>query len=58
MQGFGYDGAGNPTNFHGASRAYNAKNQLTGGTGLGAFVYDGNGNPTTDNGASLTFNEC
>jgi RHS repeat-associated protein len=53
--GFGYDLAGNPTNFKGASRTFNAKNQLTGGTGLGAFVYDGNGNPTTYNGVGVTF---
>ena len=50
--GFGYDAAGNPTTFKGASRSYNTKNQRTSGT---SFVYDGNGNPTTYNGTSLTF---
>ncbi|MBC8135487.1 MAG: RHS repeat-associated core domain-containing protein [Fibrella sp.] len=54
---YAYDTAGNPTAFKGQSRTYNAKNQLTGGTGLaGPFTYDGNGNPTTYNGSVLSFN--
>ncbi|HEY5838768.1 MAG TPA: RHS repeat-associated core domain-containing protein [Pyrinomonadaceae bacterium] len=48
---FGYDSAGNPTTFKGATKNYNSKNQQT-GTG---FSYDGNGNPTTYNTLSLTF---
>ena len=41
--GFGYDLAGSPTSFKGASRIFNVKSQWTGGTGLGSFIYDGNG---------------
>ena len=54
---YAYDGAGNPTTFKGQTRTYNAKNQLTGGTGLtGSFVYDNEGNPTTYKGLAATFN--
>ena len=49
---YAYDGAGNPTTFKGATRTYNAKNQLT-NTGFG---YDGDGNPTTYNGLAAAFN--
>lgn len=48
---FGYDTAGNPTNFKGTTKTYNSNNQQT-ATG---FVYDGNGNPTTYNGTALSF---
>lgn len=48
---FGYDSAGNPTIFKGATKTYNSKNQET-ATGL---TYDLNGNPTAYNGVSLTF---
>ena len=48
---FGYDSAGNPTNFKGVTKVYNSNNQQT-GTG---FVYDGNGNPTTYSSTGLTF---
>jgi RHS repeat-associated protein len=48
---FGYDSAGNPTNFKGTIKTYNSKNQQT-ATG---FTYDFNGNPTAYNGVSLTF---
>ena len=46
---FGYDGAGNPTTWKGATQTFNAANQNT------AFGYDGNGNPTTYKGNALTF---
>jgi YD repeat-containing protein len=48
---FGYDSAGNPTNFKGVGKSYNANNQQT-GTG---YAYDGNGNPTNYGGTTLTF---
>jgi RHS repeat-associated protein len=48
---FGYDSAGNPTNFKGVSKAYNSNNQQT-DTG---FSHDGNGNPTNYGGTTLTF---
>jgi RHS repeat-associated protein len=48
---FGYDAAGNPTNFKGVTKTYNSNNQQT-ATG---FSYDGNGNPTTYAGNTLTF---
>ena len=48
---FGYDSAGNPTNFIGVTKAYNSNNQQT-GTG---FTHDGNGNPTNYGGTTLTF---
>ncbi len=51
VNSFSYDTAGNPTNFKGASRSYNANNQLT----TGSFVYDGNGNPTTYAGTAMTY---
>ena len=46
---FGYDGAGNPTTFKGATSTFNAANQNT------ANVYDAAGNPTTYKGVTLTF---
>ena len=46
-----YDPAGNPTQFAGASKTYNANNQQTGA----GFTHGGNGNPTTYKGAALTF---
>lgn len=49
--GFGYDSAGNPTNFKGVTKSYNSNNQET----VTGFVYDGNGNPTTYGGTTLTF---
>ena len=48
---FGYDSAGNPTNFKGVTKVYNSNNQQT-GTG---FTHDGNGNPTNYGGTTLTF---
>ncbi len=51
VNSFSYDAAGNPTSFKGASRSYNANNQLT----TGSFVYDGNGNPTTYAGTAMTY---
>lgn len=47
--GFGYDGAGNPTTWKGAGQGFNADNQSM------ASTYDGNGNPTTYRGQSLAF---
>jgi RHS repeat-associated protein len=48
---FGYDPAGNPTNFKGIIKSYNSNNQQTGS----GFSYDGNGNPTNHTGLTLTF---
>jgi RHS repeat-associated protein len=48
---FGYDAAGNPTSFAGASKTFNSNNQQTGA----GFTHNANGNPTTYKGASLTF---
>ena len=48
---FGFDAAGNPTTFKGATKTFNSSNQQT-GTG---FAYDGNGNPTTYKSITLTF---
>lgn len=48
---FGYDGAGNPTNFRGAAKTYNANNQQT----AAGLTHDGNGDPNSRNGVSLTF---
>jgi RHS repeat-associated protein len=48
---FGYDSAGNPTNFKGVTKTYNSNNHEIGA----GFNYDDNGNPTTYSGASLTF---
>ena len=48
---FGYDSAGNSTNFKGVTKSYNSNNQQTGSN----FSYDGNGNPTSYGGVSLTF---
>ena len=48
---FGYDSAGSPTSFKGATKSYNSNNQQTGTD----FIYDGNGNPTTYAGITLTF---
>ncbi len=53
---FGYDPAGNLTQFKGQSRTYDQQNRLTGGQGLtGAYVYDERGNPTTYNGVSIAY---
>jgi RHS repeat-associated protein len=48
---FGYDTAGNPTTFKGASQTFNSDNQRS----ASGFVFDGNGNPTTYSGTSLSF---
>lgn len=48
---YDYDPAGNPTQFTGSQKTYNANNQQT-GTG---YDHDGNGNPTTYKGGSLSF---
>ena len=47
--GFTYDAAGNPTNFHGGSQQFNGNNQNS------AFTFDGNGNPISYKGVPLTF---
>jgi len=46
---FGYDPAGNPTTYRGATRGFNADNQDVGSG------YDGNGNPTTYQGQGFVF---
>lgn len=52
-QGFGYDGAGNPTTMRGTPNlSYNGDNQRT---GTGTYAYDGNGNATTYKATTLTF---
>lgn len=48
---YDYDAAGNPAQFAGTSKTYNANNQQT-GTG---FTHGGNGNPTAYKGAALSF---
>lgn len=48
---FGYDPAGNPTSFNGATKTYNTNNQQTGA----GFTHDSAGNPTTYKSASLSF---
>jgi RHS repeat-associated protein len=48
---FGNDAAGDPTNFRGTTKSYNANSQQT-GTG---FTHDANGNPTAYGGVSLSF---
>jgi RHS repeat-associated protein len=49
--GFGYDSAGNPTNYLGVVQHFNSDNQNT----ASGYVYDGNGNPTTYAGSSFAF---
>ncbi len=46
---FGYDAAGNPTTFRGATQTFNADNQNA------AYTEDGNGNTTAAGTASMTF---
>jgi RHS repeat-associated protein len=46
---FGYDSAGNPTTFKGASQSFNGNNQNA------AYTFDGNGNPTTYKGTSCSY---
>ncbi len=48
---FGYDGAGNPTTFEGATQNFNANNQRTGA----GFAHDADGNPAQYRGQALTF---
>ncbi len=52
---FGYDGAGNLTNFKGQTRNYDNQNQLTGGQGVDPFTYDERENPVGYNGYPATF---
>jgi len=46
---FGYDGAGNPTTFKGATQTFTNANQNT------TYGYDGNGNATSYKGKTLAF---
>jgi hypothetical protein len=51
VSSFGYDDAGNPTTFKGATRTFDTQNRRS-GTG---FAYDVQGNPTTYAGTSISY---